>query len=90
MPKAVRMGVDLCTGSCSKPPRQATTGSSNVFINGCKAVRVSDLWAPHPHIGTQVSGSKSVLINGLPEARVGDDIDCGSHNRDGSSNVIKG
>jgi uncharacterized Zn-binding protein involved in type VI secretion len=36
----------------------------------------------------QASGSPKVLINGIPVARVGDSISCGSTNLTGSNVII--
>lgn len=95
MPNAARL-MDYCSGHGDFPPRPCISASTNVFINGRGAVRVSDVWdthcnpAPSCHNGTTVSGSTRVFINGLPAARVGDSIDCGSVIGTGSPNVFIG
>ena len=94
MPAATRLG-DTCTGHGSFPPRAATEGSPNVFINGQPVHRVGDAWAVHCdssgcHPSTTASGSSSVFCNGKPVARIGDDVACGSVIAKGSSNVFVG
>ena len=42
------------------------------------------------HDSTQASGSGTVFANGLPVARVGDSIACGSSNQTGSGNHFTG
>lgn len=94
MPPAVRQ-QDICTGHppCY-PPRPNVTWSGDVFINGLGAHRQTDAWAPHgvalcpPHKGSTAAGSPNVFVNGLPLARVGDPIDCGSLCAVGSPNVF--
>jgi uncharacterized Zn-binding protein involved in type VI secretion len=94
MPAATRQG-DTCTGHGAFPPRAATEGSPNVYINGLPANRVGDAWAAHCnssgcHPSTTASGSSSVFINGKAAARIGDDIACGSVVAKGSSSVFIG
>lgn len=94
MPPAVRQG-DACTGHppCF-PPRPNSSWSLDVFINGLGAHRQTDTWPPHavplciPHPGSTKQGSPTVFVNGLPLARVGDPIDCGSFCAEGSLNVF--
>lgn len=74
---------DLCSGHGDFPPRAASTGSPNVFINGKKVVRVGDLYDSHTrqvephdsHSGYVASSSSTVFVNGIPVARTGDPID---------------
>lgn len=95
MPGVVRLG-DNCTGHGCYPPRANSSASGNVIINGLGAHRVGDSWLPHgcgvcvPHGSVQASGSSSVNANGMPLARIGDSIACGSSNATGSGNVIAG
>ena len=95
MAAAARLG-DYCTGHGCWPPRTGVTASYNVFVNGIRAHRLTDLWAVHCcpsdgcHPGVVASGSASVFINGLPAARIGDDISCGSLIAEGSENVSIG
>lgn len=93
MPAAVRIG-DLCTGHGPYGPRPAISGSENVFINSISAHRVGDLWTEHCHHGchgsVQATGAPTVRVNGIPLARVGDQIACGSINAQGSPNVFAG
>jgi uncharacterized Zn-binding protein involved in type VI secretion len=87
MPAAVRYG-DLCTGHDTCRPRPNVQASRNVFINNLGAHRYGDRWTIHClHSGNQASGSSDVYVNGLPQARVGDVVSCGSHNLTGSFNV---
>jgi len=91
MPASVRKG-DTCTGHGCFPSRSNDQGSSNVFVNGRAKHRVGDHWVSHCcgvcHDSTQSTGSPNVFVNGKAAARVGDDIACGSHNAEGSPNVI--
>lgn len=93
MPGAVRLG-DICTGHGCFPSRNNVGASSNVIINGLGAHRVGDPWAAHCcpgsgcHGSIQASGSPNVITNGVPQARIGDNVACGSSNATGSSNVI--
>lgn len=68
-------------------PSNAITGSPNVFINGCCAVRVGDFYF---YGITQATGSSCVFINGCPAARIGDLTGCGSIISTGSHNVFIG
>lgn len=88
-----RLG-DMCTGHGSYPPRPNDQASSNVFVNGIGAHRETDHWSPHCnnscHDGNLASGSTSVYVNGLPVARIGDPVTCGSSSAQGSSDVFAG
>lgn len=88
MPAAVRLG-DYCTGHGKAGPRPNLTASSDVLINGIGAHRVGDIWSYHKgHLGVQATGSPNVFVNGFALARVSDNINCGSKNARGSTNVI--
>ena len=95
MAAAARLG-DYCTGHGCWPPRTGVTASNNVFVNGIRVHRLTDTWNIHCcpndgcHIGSVASGSASVFINGLPAARIGDSISCGSLIAMGSPNVSFG
>lgn len=93
MPAATRLG-DTCSGHGCFPPRNSTSGSNNVFINGIPAHRVSDSWAPHTCVTTHdsilASGSSTVFVNGLNLGRIGDLVACGSTVASGSDNVFSG
>lgn len=94
MPAATRLG-DVCSGHGCFPPRIVTTGSPNFFINGLAAVRQGDIWESHCcgptcHEGITEECSTKVFINGLPAARIGDKIDCGSYIAQGSPNTFFG
>lgn len=91
---ACRLG-DFCTGHRCYPPRPSVEGSPDVFTNNRPQHRVTDKWGVHCcglscHDSELVSGSKTVLINGLGAARVGDPVACGSKVMTGSHNVIIG
>ena len=97
MPSAVRLG-DVCSGHGCYPPRPNIAASNDVNVNGIGFHRVSDGWATHCctsiptecHDGTTIQGSKTVNVNGLPAARIGDSVSCGSTCLQGSSNVFAG
>lgn len=98
MPSVTRTDVDASTGHDGYVPRPSTpNGSPDVFVNGHKAVRVSDAWPDHTnpsipdtHGGSQSSGSSTVFVNGLALARIGDNISDGDASAAGSPNVICG
>lgn len=98
MPPVARTNVDPSTGhGCFVPRPNTPNGSPDVIVNGQHAVRVSDAWPIHTcpsipasHAGTQSSGSSTVVVNGLPLARIGDSISCGDAVAAGSPNVISG
>lgn len=97
MPAAARQG-DNCTGHDCFPPRESTSGSPNVFINGMPAHREGDSWSSHTcthpktphgsHGGSLAGGSGTVFVNGQPLGRVGDPVSCGSSVASGSPNVF--
>jgi len=95
MPAVTRQG-DSCTGHGAFPPRNSTSGSPDVMVNGIPAHRVGDGWATHCndvpvcHGGALASGSGSVNVNGKPLGRVGDSVDCGSAVAAGSGDVFAG
>jgi len=88
-----RLGYD-CSGHGCWPPRVNDEASPNVFANGVAVHRQSDHWVNHTcvttHDGVLQTGSSSVFVNGLPVARIGDPIDCGSTVAEGSSTVFAG
>ncbi|WP_457624913.1 PAAR domain-containing protein [Persephonella sp.] len=71
---AARLGDLTAHGS----PLSPGPGSPNVFIGGKPAWRVTDIHTcpvstPNPHgTGVIISGSSTVLINGVPAVRMGD------------------
>ena len=95
MPAVTRLG-DICTGHADFPPRESTSGSPNVFVNGKPAHRQGDSWAVHCnsepvcHGGSLASGSSSVYVNGRQLGRIGDPVNCGSSVATGSPNVFAG
>lgn len=78
MPPAARLGDQTAHGT----PLSSGTGSQDVLISGRPAWRASiDIHAcalstgPVPHgSGVATPGSATVLINGMPAARAGDQI----------------
>ena len=95
MPAVTRLG-DSGTGHGCFPPRNSTSGSPNVLVNGKPAHRQGDGWAAHgcsvcaPHGGSLASGSSSVYANGKQLGRIGDPVNCGSSVATGSGNVFAG
>lgn len=94
MPASSRLG-DLCTGHGCFPPRPSISASPNVFINNIRSLRVTDAYAVHVcgivfHGSNVAQGSSTVFVNGLPMARIGDAIACGSAVAQGSPNVFAG
>ena len=90
MRPAARQG-DLCTGHPGSPPRPATQGSPNVFINGRPAHRQGDRWKRHGgHNSVLGEGSPSVFTNGRAQGRQGDRVQlpCKSRVAQGSPNVF--
>jgi uncharacterized Zn-binding protein involved in type VI secretion len=88
---------DTSIGHNGFPSSIATSGSTNVFVNGRGALRVTDSFTPHSKTeGDNViyhnaivssSGSPSVFVNGKPLCRVGDNLSCGDTVGTGSGNV---
>ena len=99
MPQVTRQG-DMCSGHECFPPRNSTSGSPDVYVNGIPAHRQGDTWAEHTcthsdtphgtHNSTLASGSSSVYVNNLQLGRVGDPVSCGSSVATGSGNVYAG
>jgi len=98
MPASTRIGDTGSGHSCHYLPSNAIAGSPDVKVNGKKAVRKGDAYAPHaclpckkpPHARKLAVGSSSVFINGKPAGRVGDAINCGGKASKGSSDVFIG
>lgn len=92
MPAAIRVGVDKSAGHGCFAPTAALTASSNVRINGIRAVRAGDKYAPHRckkkvHSMRIAKSSSRVRINGKPIHRTGDPISCGDRAGRGSKTV---
>jgi uncharacterized Zn-binding protein involved in type VI secretion len=84
MPAVVRLG-DRCSAHDSCQPRPSITASEDTAVNGKGVVRVTDKYAEcNGYEAVQESGSPDVFINSLPVARVGDSLDDGSTNIEGS------
>lgn len=99
MPPVTRQG-DSCSGHECFPPRNSTSGSPNVYVNGIPAHRQGDSWAVHActhpniphgsHDSVLASGSSSVYVNSRQLGRIGDPVACGSNVASGSKNVYAG
>lgn len=95
MPNACRHGDGLYTGHGCSPTSTVIATQGRVRINKRPAARMNDPVAPHtilvgiycvPHSARVNRGSRSVRINGIPAARVGDSADFGAMAQ-GSTNV---
>ncbi len=94
MPGVARLG-DICSGHGCWPPRPNDQASPDVYVNSINTHRESDHWIIHCcdddcHDGALSRGSSTVFINGLPVARIGDPVSCGSSVAQGSSDVFAG
>lgn len=94
MPLAARVGLDIVgAGGVILGP-----GAPTVLVNMLPQSTIFDAVAPHvpcPVIpihcaATLVSGSLTVISQGLPATRLGDLASCGDSIVTGSINVIKG
>lgn len=89
---AIRKGIDFSAGHSCFPPRPASSGSPNVFVNGIPCVRLSDTWPSHCcmgvcHGGVTSTGSPNVFVNGLSKMRNSDSISCGDKSSQHSPNI---
>jgi uncharacterized Zn-binding protein involved in type VI secretion len=87
------MSTGHSEGPCFFPPKQALSGSSNVFINGIACVTLGDDWethccGPNCHGSVSSSGSSNVFVNGKAVTRIGDKLSCNDTSAQGSSNVF--
>lgn len=95
MPAAHRY-QDWGTGHGCWPARKNVQGSGDVFVNTKGWHREGDTWPTHCcpgpscHASNMKAGSKSVYVNNLEAARVGDPVLCGSNAATGSGNVFAG
>jgi uncharacterized Zn-binding protein involved in type VI secretion len=94
MPGVARLG-DICSGHGCWPSRPNDQASPDVYVNSINTHRESDHWIIHCcdddcHDGALSRGSSTVFINGLPVARIGDPVSCGSSVAQGSSDVFAG
>ncbi len=92
MPAAGRLG-DQCTGHGGFPPRPSTSAQSLVKVNGIPLLVVGSTFASHKsgkksHGGTLAAGSTLAKIDGVPLARIGDPVACGSALAEGSDFVF--
>ncbi|RQU68076.1 hypothetical protein DF141_28135 [Burkholderia cenocepacia] len=69
---------------------QIKTGSSNVFFEGKKVARVTDIVQCDHHSGPQplVQGSKTVFVNGLPLVRIGHETHCSGKINSGRKSIF--
>lgn len=96
MPGIVRLG-DQCSGHSCYPPRENSSASKNVFVNGKGVHRVGDSWKKHKckrrhgnHAGNLKKGSSTVFVNGRGVGRKGDPVSCGSKCDECSDDVFSG
>jgi uncharacterized Zn-binding protein involved in type VI secretion len=90
MPAIARV-TDLCTGHGLCGPRPADSGRPSVLANGLQVHCVGDHWSIHcMHDSFLLTGSSTVLINGVGVGRVGDQVECGSSVMTGSHNILIG
>lgn len=82
MPATAFTGA-LCTGHACFPPRPSGPGDSSFTINGIPVITATTPYLVHCcgptcHVGEVAAGSATFLVNGLPAARIGDPVSCGS------------
>ncbi|RQU88677.1 hypothetical protein DF133_17760 [Burkholderia cenocepacia] len=69
---------------------EIVTGSSNVYFEGKKVARVTDLVKCDHHSGAPqalVDGSKTVFVNGLPLVRIGHETHCSGKVNSGRNSI---
>lgn len=82
----------ICTGHGAFPPRGVSSGTSTgMTVNGVPVLLSGGVFVSHTdgsssHTGV-VTGSGSISINGVPVAKIGDPISCGSSVATGDSGV---
>ncbi len=87
---------DECTGHDACPSVTLKTASQNVIVNGKGVGRKTDTYNSHgciahaTHDDVIVGGSGTVFANGLPIARIGDEVSIGGAVMKGSGNVKVG
>lgn len=79
----------MSEGHIAHGPKDALTGSPNVFVNGIPVQRVGDVWR-EPHYTELNTGSFTVFVNGKGMGRVGDTLACGDSVATGSNDVFCG
>jgi len=92
---AVTRQTDKCSGHSCFPPRQTSSWSGNVIVNGLGWHREGDGWKKHCcgppcHTSSLSKGSSTVYVNGKQGGRIGDPVACGSCAATGSRNVYAG
>ena len=83
---------DMSMGHCFGA-RGNLQASENCFINGKPIHLFSHWWPTHvcppaAHDSITSKGSENVLVNGLPIARISDELDCGDMIAEGSSDCF--
>ncbi|MCA8061006.1 DUF6531 domain-containing protein [Burkholderia sp. AU38729] len=69
---------------------EIVTGSGNVYFEGKKVARVTDLVSCEHHSGVPqplVDGSKTVFVNGLPLVRIGHETHCSGKVNSGRNSI---
>jgi uncharacterized Zn-binding protein involved in type VI secretion len=90
-----RLG-DFESGHDCWHPVKTITACKNVMINKVLACTIGDITSIHtcgkkpPHFDKIVKGSKKVLINKRPAARIGDSLTGGAVMAQGSHSVLAG
>lgn len=97
MGKGVHRLGDMTAGHGCWPPTQATSASTDVFVNGRGVVRQGDPILPHTcpstppqtHGGTFIGGG-TVFVNGKAVQTIGSPVSCGDTAAGGSGDVFVG
>lgn len=86
------MGVNVARqGDLHSHGGQIITGSPDVYVNGERAARLTDLaMCPQHGVVEIIQGSATVYANGLQVARQGDLLACGAVIIGGSSDSYAG
>lgn len=78
------LGDTSSSDPCGAPARPNAQGSATTTAEGKPVHCQTHAWKPHscpgepPHDATTTSGSGVTTVDGLPLARIGDTISCGS------------
>jgi uncharacterized Zn-binding protein involved in type VI secretion len=92
MPKVTRITDPLAGHGCY-PGHKIAQGSPNVFANNLNVARLGDkstvhCCGPACHSGGMAGPHPTVFVNGLDMQKVGDPVDCGSKQVEGSPDVF--
>lgn len=106
MPAVIRKGVDFSAGHCfvPRPASEGSPnvfvgenqgGPVGAAVRAAGDAGPGDLYPAHncgdnSHEGRAAGGSPTVIVNGNPITRIGDDIDCGDVAAAGSPTVMVG